>query len=122
MEHPYEEGTNVCINGQGHMTKMAAMAINSKNLNLHNQKAYDFETWHETSGNGALQSLYVTSDRITGCLRRFGIYLTRDIFKCARLCASKLLYHPAHTPQCYSRFENYTFLKQVYYIDKLLTL
>ena len=22
----------VCINGQGHMTKMAAMAINSKNL------------------------------------------------------------------------------------------
>ena len=23
---------NVCINGQGHMTKMAAMAINSKNL------------------------------------------------------------------------------------------
>ena len=23
---------NICINGQGHMTKMAAMAINSKNL------------------------------------------------------------------------------------------
>ena len=39
------------------MTKMAAMAINSKNL-LHNQKAYDFETWHEVSGNGALQNLY----------------------------------------------------------------
>ena len=37
----------VYINGQGHMTKMAAMAINSKkkikNL-LQNQKAYDFET------------------------------------------------------------------------------
>ena len=54
----------VCINGQGHMTKMAAMAINSKkkktfkNLLLQNQKAYDFETWHEASGNGALQSLY----------------------------------------------------------------
>ena len=37
----------VFINGQGHMTKMAAMAINSKflkNLLLQNQKAYDFET------------------------------------------------------------------------------
>ena len=51
----------VCINGQGHMTKMAAMAINSKNLKnplLQNQKAYDFETWHEASRNGALQSLH----------------------------------------------------------------
>ena len=51
----------VCINGQGRMTKMAAMAINSKmfkNLLLQNQKAYDFETWYEASGNGALQSLY----------------------------------------------------------------
>ena len=51
----------VYINGQSHMTKMAAMAINSKNfknLLLQNQKAYDFETWHEASGNGALQSLY----------------------------------------------------------------
>ena len=51
----------VCISGQGHMTKMAAMAINSKkknfkNLLLQNQKAYDFETWHEASGRGALQS------------------------------------------------------------------
>ena len=54
----------ICINGQGHMTKMAAMAINSKkkktfkNLLLQNQKAYDFEIWHEASGNGALQNLY----------------------------------------------------------------
>ena len=51
----------VCINGQGHMTKMAAMAINSKtfkNLLLQNQKAFDFETWREASGNGILQSLY----------------------------------------------------------------
>ena len=50
----------VYINGQGHMTKMVAMAINSKkkknfkNLLLQNQKAYDFETWHEASDNGAL--------------------------------------------------------------------
>ena len=52
----------ICINGQDHMTKMAAMAINSKNLLknliLQNQKAYDFETWHEASGNEALLSLY----------------------------------------------------------------
>ena len=52
----------VCINGQGHMTKMVAMAINSKNVKknllVQNQKAYDFETWYEASGKGALQSLY----------------------------------------------------------------
>ena len=48
--------------GQGHMTKMATMAINSKknfkNLPLQNQKAYDFESLHEASRRGALQSLY----------------------------------------------------------------
>ena len=51
----------VCINGPGHMTKMAAMAINSKtfkNLLLQNQKAFDFETWHEASGNEAQQIVY----------------------------------------------------------------
>ena len=51
----------VYINGHGHMTKMAAMAINSKknkNLLLQNQKAYDFETWHEALRNGGLQNLY----------------------------------------------------------------
>ena len=41
---------NVYVNCQGHMTKMVAMAINSK--------GYDFETWHEPSGGEALQSLY----------------------------------------------------------------
>ena len=50
------------INGQGHMTKMVAMAINSKknfkNLLLQNQKAFDFETWPEASMNTAQQSLY----------------------------------------------------------------
>ena len=30
MEHPWEVGKKVYINGQGHMTKMAAMAINRK--------------------------------------------------------------------------------------------
>ena len=48
----------VYINGQDHMTKMAAMAINSINLLLQNQKAYDFETWHEALRNGGLQNLY----------------------------------------------------------------
>ena len=32
VEHPKEGGTKVYINGPGHMTKMAAMAINRKNL------------------------------------------------------------------------------------------
>ena len=51
----------VNINNHGHMTKMATMAINSKNfINLILQilKTYDFETLPETSVNGALQSLY----------------------------------------------------------------
>ena len=55
MEHCEEGEMKVCINSQGHITKMAAVAINSKNLLLQNQKAYDFETWHEASGNRALQ-------------------------------------------------------------------
>ena len=61
MEHPWEGGMKVYINGQGHMTKMAAMAIIAKtfkNLLRQNQKAYDFETWCEASGNEALQRLY----------------------------------------------------------------
>ena len=45
------------MNGQGHMTKMATMAINSINLFLQNQEAYDFETWHEASRNRGLQNL-----------------------------------------------------------------
>ena len=61
MEHPWKAAKKVYIKGQGHMTKMAAMAINSKNLKnlpLQNQKAYDLETWCEASETGALQSLY----------------------------------------------------------------
>ena len=46
------------INGPGHIAKMVAMAVNIKNILLQNQKAYDFETWHEASVRGALQSLY----------------------------------------------------------------
>ena len=61
MEHPWEGGKKVCMNGQGHMTKMAAMAINRKktfkDLLLQNQKTNDFETWFEASLTRALQSL-----------------------------------------------------------------
>ena len=32
VEHIWDGGMKVYINGQGHMTKMAAMAINSKNV------------------------------------------------------------------------------------------
>ena len=61
VEPPWEGGTKVYINGQGHMTKMAAMPIygknfKKKNLLLQNQKSYDHETWHASSGNQALQS------------------------------------------------------------------
>ena len=48
----------VCINGEGHVNKITAIAINSKNVKnlLQNPKAYDFETWYyKASGNGALQ-------------------------------------------------------------------
>ena len=34
MEHPWEGGRKVYINGQGHMTKMAAMAINREKKTL----------------------------------------------------------------------------------------
>ena len=61
VEPPWEGGTKVCINGPGHMTKMAAMPIYGKtfkNLLLQNQKSYDLETWHVALGTQALQSLY----------------------------------------------------------------
>ena len=55
----------VYINGEGHVTKMAAMAKNSKrkikSFFSRTSKAYNFETWHEASGIGALQSLYKSS-------------------------------------------------------------
>ena len=65
MEHPWEGGKKVYINGQGRMTKMASMAINRKktfkNLLLQNQKANDFETWCEESGNGVYK-VYINHD------------------------------------------------------------
>ena len=59
----------VNINGHGHMTKMATMAINSQktfiNLILQNRKTYDFETLPEASVNRALQNLYNHDPRMT---------------------------------------------------------
>ena len=53
----------VDINGQGHITKMATMDINSKKKNKiffrsRSPEAYDFQTWHEALRNGGLQNLY----------------------------------------------------------------
>ena len=51
----------VNINGSGHVTKMAALAINSKILYKSyssEPEDFDFETLPEASVNGALQSLY----------------------------------------------------------------
>ena len=61
VEPPWEGGTKVCINGPGHMTKMAATSIYGKNLkksSLQNQPADFHETWYVASGTPAHHSLY----------------------------------------------------------------
>ena len=61
VEPPWEGGTKVCINGPGHMTKMAAMPIYGKtlkNLLLQNRRADFHETWYVASGTPAYHSLY----------------------------------------------------------------
>ena len=61
VEPPWEGGTKVCINGPGHMTKMAAMPIygqNLKNLLLQNRRADFDETWYVASGTPVHHSLY----------------------------------------------------------------
>ena len=61
VEPPWERGTKVCINGPGHMTKLAATPIygkNLKNLLLQNQRADFHETWYVASGTPAHHSLY----------------------------------------------------------------
>ena len=51
VEPPWEGGTKVCINGPGHMTKMAAifMVKTLKNLLLQNRLADFHETWYVPS-------------------------------------------------------------------------
>ena len=61
VEPPWEGGTKVCINGPGHMTKIAAMPIYSKNLKnllLQNRLADFHETWYVAFGTPAHHSLY----------------------------------------------------------------
>ena len=75
MESPWDGGTKVCSNGSGHMTKIAAMSIyskNFKNLLLRNQKAGDLETWHAASGARVLPSLFKYDPELTL------IYFTAD--------------------------------------------
>ena len=53
MGLPWDWGTKVCLNGPGHMAKMAPVPIygkNLKNLLLWNQKADDLECWYAASG------------------------------------------------------------------------
>ena len=61
VEPPGEGGTKVCINGPGHMTKMAAMPIYGKNLKKSSspEPAGRFpKTWYVASGTPAHHSLY----------------------------------------------------------------
>ena len=54
VEPPLEGGNKAYyINGQDHMTKMAAMPIYGKNLKKSSsleQKSFDLETWHVSFG------------------------------------------------------------------------
>ena len=57
VEPPWEGGTKVCINGPGHMTKMATTPIYGKNL-LQNRWTDFHKTWYVASGTPAHHSLY----------------------------------------------------------------
>ena len=48
VEPHWEGGKKVCINGTGHMTKMAATTIYGKSLKKSSstELSYDHETWH----------------------------------------------------------------------------
>ena len=60
MELPWDMGTKVYINGQGHITKMAAMPIYGKTFKdlLQNQKSYDLDTSHAASVPQSLLMFY----------------------------------------------------------------
>ena len=60
MELLWDGGSKVCLNGPGHVTKMAAVPIYGKNLKylLCNQKANDLETWSAALGARVLPSLF----------------------------------------------------------------
>ena len=69
MKPPGDGETKVCLNGPGHMTKMAAMPIYGKNLKtllLRNQKSDDLETWY--AAWGAREYYQVCSNDDTGLI------------------------------------------------------
>ena len=59
---PREGGTEVCINGPGHMVKMATTPIYDKTLQNSSypepKVLYILGTWHAASETQALQGLY----------------------------------------------------------------
>ena len=57
MEPQWDGETKVCLRGLGHMTKMAAMPICSKNP-FQNQKANDLVAWYVALGSWAHHSLF----------------------------------------------------------------
>ena len=61
VEPSWDWGTKVCLNGPGHMTKLAAMSIYGKNLKknlLQNPKADDLETLYAALGARVLSRLF----------------------------------------------------------------
>ena len=54
-EPPLEGGMKFCIDGTGHMTRMAATLKTFKNLISQNQKVYDLETLNAALRTQALQ-------------------------------------------------------------------
>ena len=61
ISNPRDEGTKICSNGPGHMTKMPALHIYGKNIKnqlIWNQKADDLESWYAASGTQLLPSLF----------------------------------------------------------------
>ena len=59
-EPPWDGETKVCLNGRGHMTKMAAMPICGKNLKESSpkEKADVLETKHAALGAQVLPSVF----------------------------------------------------------------
>ena len=63
MEPPLEGGTKVCINGPGHMTKMAAMSIYGKTFkNLFSATGWPISTKLGMYNRGLLPIIVCTND------------------------------------------------------------
>ena len=62
VEPPWDWGTKVGSNGLGHMTKLAAMFIDGKNLKIiifsGKKKVNDAESWYAALGTQVIPSLF----------------------------------------------------------------